>query len=214
VTDAGVTALFQLPRLTELDIRNCTGVTKTGIQPLAGKDSLRVLKIGGTGIDDSVLGVVATLKQLTGLALDNCSITDAGIAQLDGLPLADLSLYQCAKVTDEGLSFLAGYDNLQRLSLGDVAAKGSALALLPAPEKLLSLKMAQSQITDQHVVHLARFTNLATLNLSETAITDAAVQTLARLTSLKDLTMTQTGVSREGITRLREALPDCAMRSE
>ena len=37
----------------ELDLRNCRGVTKTTIEKLAEKKTLRMLKIGGEKIDDA-----------------------------------------------------------------------------------------------------------------------------------------------------------------
>ena len=214
VTDTGIATLLDLPRLTELDVRNCRGVTTSGIEQLTARKSLRVLKIGGPKIDDEVLETVARLNNLTGLSLDNCDITDAGVAKLAELPLVDLTLYQCAGVTDKGLEVLAGYTELEHLTLRDVPAKGSALAKLPHPEKLLSLNMAQSGITDAEVAGLAKMTSLESLNLSETALTDAAVDALSKLGSIRQMMLTQTGISTEGMSRLRKALPDCSIRSE
>lgn len=213
VTDAGLATLLSLPRLSELDLRNCRGVTLRGIEKLAAKKSLHTLKLGGTKIDDGVLATVGRMSNLTGLALDNCPITDAGVARLGKLPLEDFTLYQCPNVTDTGLAVLAGYKGLRRLALSDTGVNGAALEKLPHPEKLISLGMAQSPITDAQVVHLAKMTNLKKLNLSETELTDAAVDTLVKLTSLEQLTLTQTRISESGVERLRKALPKCAIRS-
>jgi Leucine-rich repeat (LRR) protein len=213
VTDAGVETLLQMPHLVELDVRNCRGVTIEGIELLADKQSLRVLKIGGPNIDDAVLKVVGTMDQLTGLDLDNCAITDAGMAHLAPLPLESLSLYQCAKVTDRGMAILEGYTDLERLKLSDVGVKGAALAKLPNPEKLTSLDLSLSLITDEQVPALAAMAGLKKLNLSQTQITDKAVDVLAKLEGLDQLIVTQTALSEEGIERLREALPECAIRT-
>ncbi|NQT37245.1 MAG: hypothetical protein HQ581_07135, partial [Planctomycetes bacterium] len=167
---------------------------------------------GGSAIDDDSLALVAEMKNLTGLALEDCFVTDEAIAKLGNLPLADLALYKCPLATDTGLAVLARYDNLRKLTLSDVGAKGSALALLPHPEKLVSLNMAQSRITDAEVAHLAKMTNLEILNLNETGITDAAVDTLSTLTSLGQLHLSQTGITEAGMERLRAALPNCAIR--
>ena len=214
VTDAGIAALLDLPQLTELDVRNCRGVTAAGIEQLSANKSLRILKIGGPKINDKILETVARLGNLTGLSLDNCDITDAGVAHLAELPLVDLTLYQCAGVTDEGLKVLAGYTELKRLTLRDVPAKGSALAKLPHPEKLLSLNMAQSAVSDAEIALLAKMTSLESLNLSETGLTDTAVDGLSKLSSVKQIMLTQTGISPEGMSRLRKALPKCSIRSE
>lgn len=215
LTDAGIGALLALPRLSELDIRNCREVTKAGIEQLAEKETLRTLKTGGPKVNDDVLAVVGGMDQIVRLSLDNCDITDAGVAGLGQVPLVDLTIYQASSVTDVGLEVLASYVDLQRLTLRDVAsAKGTALAKLPHPEKLVSLSMSQSGIGDAQVAHLARMTHLESLNLSETQLTDQAVDTLAKLTSLKELVLTQTSISEEGLNRLHGALPDCSIRSD
>ncbi|MHB8954735.1 MAG: hypothetical protein ACYC4U_17310 [Pirellulaceae bacterium] len=213
VSDDGVSALLELPQLNELDLRNCRGVTRVGIERLAGKPSLRTLKIGGASIDDEVLGIVGKMNQLATLSLYNCPITDDGVARLASLPLQELTIYQCTSISDEGLRVLGSLAELQRLTLRDVQAHGASLALLPHPEKLVDLDMAQSSITDAEAANLARFSHLASLTLSETSVTDAAVDVLSQLTSLKTLTIAQTHLSQAGISRLAAALPQCKIRT-
>lgn len=213
ITDTGIDALLALPRLSELDVRGCNGVTKKGIARLVAKKSLRTLKVGGSEIGDEALELIADMVNLRGLDLEGSSATDAGVARLGKLPLVGLTLYQCPNVTDEGLKVLANYKNLQRLTLRDVPVRGEVLALLPHPERLISLNMAQSRISDVEVSRLAKLKNLEQLNLSETAITDAAVDTLSKLSKLKKCMLTQTGISEDAIGRLRTALPHCNIRS-
>ena len=213
ISDRGVIQLLKLPQLSELDVRNCRGVTKTGIEALVGKTSLKTLKLGGGAMGDETLAVVARLNQVTTLSLDNCPITDQGLAGLAKLPLVDLTIYQCTDVTDEGLGFLRSLQDLKRLTLRDTKAKGACLALVPHPEKLLELNLAQSGLTDVEAVGLARFTKLEELVLSETGITDSAVETLKELTSLKSLTVAQTSLTEQGLRRLTDALPKCVIRT-
>jgi Leucine-rich repeat (LRR) protein len=212
VTDAGVARLLSLPNLTELDLRNCRKVTKAGIEQIGEKRSLRVLKVGGPEIDDEALELVAGMDHLTGLSLDNCDITDARVAKLDRLPMEDFTIFQCANISDEGLSVLAAYDRLQRLTLRDVAAQGTALERLPKPELLVALNMEQSGFTDAQASLLARFTGLESLNLSQTRLTDDGVEALSQLTWLKTLVLTQTSITEEGAAQLRQKLPDVSIR--
>ncbi len=212
ITDAGVESLLKLPALVELDVRNCGGVTRKGIEKMGAKKSLRTLKIGGAALGDKTLQLVAGMQNITSLAIETSPVTDAGVARLSKLPLKSLTIYQCANVTDAGLKILADHKELKQLTLRDLPAKGTVLALLPHPEKLVSLNMAQSRITDTEVVHLAKMTNLKQLNLSETAISDTALETFAKLKSLKKLIINQTAVSEEGIERLRKNLPGCEIR--
>jgi Leucine-rich repeat (LRR) protein len=209
VTDAGVAKLLALPRLTELDVRNCRGVGKATFERLAEKKSLRVLKIGGEQVDDAVLEIIGKLDQVTGLSLDNCAISDVGVAKLANLPLDNLTIYQCAQVTDEGAAIIAGMDKLTQLTLRDVGVQGAVLTKLPKPDKLVSLNLAQSKISDAQLEIVAGLTNLETLVLINTAITDAAVEPLKKLTKLKSLDLTQTGMTNEGVQKLQAALPKC-----
>jgi Leucine-rich repeat (LRR) protein len=213
ITDRGVITLLQIPQLSELDVRNCRGVTKKGIEEVVKKDSIRTLKLGGSAINDSVLALIAEMPKLTGLCLDGCELTNAGLEKIAALPIEDLELHQCPKVTDEGLNVLGNYKNLKRLTIQGTSAKCAALAKLPSPEKLVALNLVQSGITDAEVAALVAFTHLENLNLSQTAITDAAIETLSKLTSLKQLVMTQTHVTEEGAKKLRQAMPNCTIRT-
>ena len=212
MTDEGVKQLLQLPRLTEIDVRNCRGVTKAGITAMVDKQPLRVLKLGGGTIDDDVLGIVANMRQLSNLSLDNCNITDAGVSQLESLSLTTLTIFQAPRVTDEGLKVLSKFDGLKALTLRDVPANCAALAKLSHPEKIRSLNLAQSGITDEQTALLTKMTGIEKLILNETALTDASVDVLRELKTLKHFEATQTQLSPDGVARLREALPNCKIR--
>ncbi len=180
---------------------------------LVGQQSLRSLKIGGVSVDDETLAVVAKIIRISTLSVDNCPVTDGGVARLGSLPLEELTIYQCTNVSDEGLRVLDSFTNLRSLTLRDVKARGASLALLPQPEKLVALNLAQSGMTDAEVIHLTRFPHLEHLTLSETAISDAAEDTLAKLKSLRSLTIAQTRMTEGGISRLSAALPECQIRT-
>ena len=111
-------------------------MTKAALEQIARQGTVRVLKIGGPKIDDQTLGIVATMRNLVGLCLDNCDISDVGLKKLDRLSPEDLALHECPKVTDRGLEVLANYDGLRQFTLQGVGAKGASLARLPHPEKL------------------------------------------------------------------------------
>ena len=212
ITDRGVTTLLRAAKLRELDVRNCRGVTNAGIAEIAKKPTLRVLKLGGPAIDDQTLALVAGMKNLAGLTVEGGSVTDAGLGKLGVLPLEELALRDCGKVTDGGLDVLAHWPALRQLTLQGVAAKGTCLAKLPHPEILASLSLTQSGVTDAEIAGLARLAHLETLNLNQTGVSDAAVADLSRLASLKRLMINQSRISDEGAERLRKALPHCTVR--
>ena len=126
ITDHGISALIRIPELSELDVRNCRGVTRAGLEQMVGKASLRTLKVGGSAIDDAALGVVAKIGQLHTLSVDNCPVTDAGVSQLGSLPLIDLTIYQCTNVSDEGLD---------RICLGSPTCRASRSVRQPSPTR-------------------------------------------------------------------------------
>jgi Leucine-rich repeat (LRR) protein len=212
ISDTGIETLLQLPALSELDVRGCRNVSKTGLENFRDKTSLRVLKIGSTKIDDEVLALVAEMTNITSLALDTCNITDAGVTKLDKLPLTSFTVFQCSDVNDKGLKVLANYPDLSQLTLRDVPAKCACLALLPHPERITSLTLGQSNISDSEAAVLSKMTSLQKLDLSITGVTDGVVETLGQLKKLKQLTISETGISEEGVHKLKAALPDCAIR--
>lgn len=213
ISDTGIEELLQLSSLSELDVRGCRNISKAGLEKFRDKASLRVLKIGSPKIDDEVMALVGTMTGITSLALDTCNITDAGVAKLDKLPLTSFTVFQCSDVNDEGLRVLRNYPDLAQLTLRDVPAKCACLSLLPHPEKLTSLTLGQSNISDSEAAVLSKMTNLQKLDLSITDVTDGVIDTLSQLKNLKQLTITETGIGEEGVQKLTAALPDCAIRS-
>jgi Leucine-rich repeat (LRR) protein len=215
VSDKAMEALAQMPSLRAVRLVGSnisdTGI-ETGLENFRDKTSLRVLKIGSTKIDDEVLALVAEMTNITSLALDTCNITDAGVTKLDKLPLTSFTVFQCSDVNDKGLKVLANYPDLSQLTLRDVPAKCACLALLPHPERITSLTLGQSNISDSEAAVLSKMTSLQKLDLSITGVTDGVVETLGQLKKLKQLTISETGISEEGVHKLKAALPDCAIR--
>ena len=78
----------------------------------------------------------------------------------------------------------------------------------------MTSRHGSASISDAEAAVLSNMPNLERLDLSITSVTDGIVQTLCQLNRLKQLTITETGISEDGMNRIREALPDCALRSE
>jgi uncharacterized membrane protein len=87
------------------------------------------------------------------------------------------------KITDAGLAYVAGMDNLERLHLENTG------------------------ITDEGLSHLGRLSKLEYLNLYGTKVTDAGLAKLANNKALKKLFVWQTAVTPAGAKKLEEALP-------
>ena len=71
------------------------------------------------------------------------------------------------------------------------------------------LDLADTQITDAGLAHLAGLTELKTLSLDGTQITDAGLVHLKGLKGLEKLDLYSTKVTAAGVKKLQAALPKC-----
>jgi hypothetical protein len=69
--------------------------------------------------------------------------------------------------------------------------------------------LAHCEFSEDALFHLAELPNLTTLLIHDSTISDSAVPHLARLHGLKELHISNTNITKEGVTRLRDALPKC-----
>jgi len=98
VTDAGVAYLSKLDKLCELDICRWKGITDAGLSQIKHL-RLQQLDVAGCGLDDAALSVLGGIERLQVLDLsDNPDVTDAGISYLKGLiHLTVLDISSCPR---------------------------------------------------------------------------------------------------------------------
>ena len=113
------------------------------------------------------------------------------------------------KVTDAGLAQLEGLPDLDTLNLGGAKIDGSGVAHLRESKKLKWLSLECTQVDDAGVVNLAGYSELAYLNLLSTPVTDAAVDVLVKLPRLEMVVVSGTKMTEAGVEKLRKALPSC-----
>ena len=200
-----------LPELTVLDLRGCASVNAVGLEYLVASPGLRVLKLGGYGVNDAALAVVRRIARLQSFSVEDCGVTNAGLALLVGLPLEELTVFRCLGVNDRGLAVLASFPGLRRLSLRDTPVDGSGLSHLRNKAALVSLNLSQTHIGDDTLSTLRQYTKLERLDIRETTIGDDALDSLRELTGLESLRIDQTGITPAGVESLRAALPDCTI---
>ncbi len=155
---------------------------------LAGNISDEKLAIVGQFPRLEELDFVATRPTIEGhghrLPLSRTSVSDAGLAHVDGLTrLKELDI-SCTLITDGGLLHLIGMTRLQDLDLSG------------------------TDVSDAGLVHLARMTSLQHLDLHETKVTNAGLVHLKGLKSLRSLDLFGTEVDDFGAQELRRALPN------
>jgi hypothetical protein len=111
-------------------------------------------------------------------------------------------------VTDAVIDDVNNLKHLETLGLGPSELDDSLLARLE-PNRITSLGLAGTRITDKGIADLTRFENLVCLDLNHTRISDASVAHLRRLGKLQYLFIEGTGITDDGERQLREQFPKC-----
>lgn len=173
--DAGVDLIFS------------TGVPRenaSGFQPFASDTVVRV-QSGATKINDETLNKVRDLNLELNLVLNECAITDAGLAKLQGMPNVRWLQLRSTKITNDGVKYLKGMD-LETVDLSVTKVDDAGLATMVASD----------------------FPNLKDMAIEGTGITDAGLAHLGDFKSLEFLSIAGTNVSKDGLSKLRAKLPN------
>jgi len=182
ITDTGAEHLSRLHALEELDINGCSNVGSYSL----GNAFAKMKKL--TSLDVSYCpGVLRTswqgcIQSLKRLDLCYSAVRDSHLAKLTDLPnLEELNFDSCL-VGDWSIAHLA--DN----------------CVVP---NLTSLDLADTELTDLGMVHLAKFKNLKRLSLFYCNISNGGLRHLAKLTSLEVLNLDSREIGDEGLWHLR-----------
>ncbi|MDA1050480.1 MAG: hypothetical protein O3C40_08365 [Planctomycetota bacterium] len=200
-------------------------VTDSDLQTLVALHNLQSLDLSGSSVTDDGLQHLSTLTQLTVLNLSGTRVTDAGLENLHGLEsLANLWLRQTNVTDDARLGLMVRLTKLRMLdqmtssqnstgaglNLHGAKASEAGFRLLAQMDELVDLNLAQTSITDDDLELLASL-KLISLDLRHTTVTDAGLLRLEALTSLQYLHLEETQVTQDGVERLAEKLPRCAV---
>jgi hypothetical protein len=127
---------------------------------------------------------------------------------------ADSKLYRFTALNvakefgDTGLEPLAPIaDKIASLDLARSKVTDAGLKTVAAMKNLTELRLDGTGITDAGLDHLKGLAALEYLNLYNTKVTDAGIQKLAGLPKLKALYLWQTGVTKAGVAQLKSKLP-------
>lgn len=198
--------LDEMVNLVALDIEN--GVQNDSL--LFHLKSLRNLKslYLGWGMTDTGLATISCLSNLKMLYLAHASITDEGLTYITGfdnleiLILGGIRSATETHITDRGLTRLAELTNLRELYLGCSDISGSGLGYLSGLDKLEYLNLFATNVDDGGLRYLLQLDNLVSLNLCGTEITDAGVAILAQLPRLNKLNVGFTNITDHGLMEL------------
>jgi hypothetical protein len=140
-------------------------------------------------ITDPLLLRIGQINQDLGLMLNNCPITDRGLAALEGKHNLRWLELRMTKITDEGIKHLRGMD-------------------------LESLDLSTTNIDDAGLANLGEisFPNLRTLALEHLRnVSDDGISHLSNFKALEFLLVTGTKVTPTGIRHLKGKLPQLSV---
>jgi hypothetical protein len=212
--------------LSVLFVTGCGGSSEPAAKPPGGSPAMpeaslamQVQDVRDGHADQIVLAKSAVsdadLAQLEGLAglrvlkLQMGSVTDAGMPHLARLEnLEELALWK-SPISDAGLTELAGLKKIKGLNLPDSTITDAGLALVAESfPKLDLLRIGSSQITDAGLAHVAKIKNDLQFHLIGAQITDAGIEHLQGMTNLQSFYLDGGQATDEGLAALIKALPN------
>jgi hypothetical protein len=143
-------------------------------------------------------------------ALDKVNATGASLMPIaaDGKTYRFTALNVAKEFTDAGLAPLAPIaDKVVSLDLARTKVTDAGLAAVAAMKNLTELHLEGTAVTDAGLDHLKGLAALEYLNLYNTKVTDKGLTTIAGLSKLKSLYLWQSGVTKAGVTALKAKLP-------
>ena len=217
VSDDGVTYLNRLSALNALDLNGCSniGSVKLG-EVLKSLENLETLDVSYCPriLRSSWQGKINKLR-----SLDLCysGVKNSHLARLSNLPLLEEINLDSCPVGDWSLAHLADNNvvpNLKSLDLADTDITDRALVHVAKLKKLEHLSLFYCEISNTGLQHLSQMESLQVLNLDSRDIGDTGMYYLRNLKNLKCLDIfsgrvTDTGCSHIAKIKSLETLELC-----
>ncbi len=223
LADEAIYSIPKLPSLTQLTIENCplTGIslghlatacpkleklilvkvplTIEGLQEIGAIHSLKSLTLAESDVTTDGLGYLNDLTQLQEIHLYRSSINDVGLEHLSKHPLLENLPLLGMSITDAGMAHLSVLHELKEVDLEQTGIGDQGLQHIQS-QKLESLRLNYTLITDAGASQLTRFPRLRILELGHTKITDACIPELAKLPQLEVLMLGMTAITDEALS--------------
>ncbi|MCA9127070.1 MAG: hypothetical protein KDB22_08290 [Planctomycetales bacterium] len=211
VDDDGLAGLGKCDQLVLLAVDGLW-ISEVGLAKLAAPEELQELYLAQTLVEDLALQDIAKMKSLRKLRLAGTGVSDAGIGLLETLPLEELDLSECSKLSDEVMASIGKMTSLKRLNLWRNAITDEGVAHLSALTNMEWLNLDNTRLSDSGMPALASMKKCTFMHLGSTGITDQGLLHLYGIKSLKDLKVTRTAVTEQGAQGVRDAIPGVAVQ--
>lgn len=189
ITDEDLQYIGEMTNLTKLEITSCANISDEGVAYLRGLKNLDTIQLSKTRITDKSIDVLTPLKRLRSLELFNTQVTDDGIAKLKALPIVEIGLEGCPRITDNALKPLAAKGKLTHVNVSETNISDNGLICLRSCKNLNTLRAGECRnITDAAVTFVAdNLPHLHYLDVSGTKVSKRSIPTMLRLKDLHDL---------------------------
>jgi len=172
--------ISKLTKLRKVQL-SFSNVSDDGVMYLENSTSIRSLSLDSRMVTDEGLGYLTKLKDMEELDLFGARITDVGAKMLRHMPRLKTLELCGGGITDVGVKHIGdACAELTLLNLGqNFRITDAAVPSLLRLEKLGSLNLQYSRITNEGVSQLSRLTNLTALALKGcNRVSHAAVEEL------------------------------------
>jgi hypothetical protein len=231
IGDADCMAIGRMANLEKLNLLGCSKITNAGIKNLAPLRKLRELDLNFIPISDEAMDVIAGMTELRLLLLGETQVTNVGFKKLATLIRLE-GLGVPPGVTDQGLSILGNFPQLNGLSLKGhqittlsvaglqklpkliyffvVGATDENLQKMKSLTQLRGLELNMGQLTEQGFQILQEYNWLQTIGYTNApGFDDAVLMRLSENSNLQSVTFDKSSsVSPKGIENFRAARPD------
>jgi hypothetical protein len=147
-TDAVLADIAKHPEIGSFQALDGSACTVKGFTLLQNLPHLRRLTLNKSGVTDKELVPIAGCKELRELVIPESTLTDAGLAEVEKLPLlVKLDVSDAAKVTDKGLAHIVKLERLEELFLNKTSITDKGLMELRPLEGLRSLSVGGTKVT-------------------------------------------------------------------
>ena len=164
-----------------------------------------VVEINLRGVaDDDIMRSIRHLTKIKILYISSCEVTDNGLSYLDSfLELEKLHLAN-TRVTDHGFRHLEKLVKLRELTLFDTQITDLGVSYIASLRQLEELTLDRDRISDTGLLTLKGLTRLRLLGLSNArGVTDVGMAAVRLMAKLEHIRLNGTGITDSGLEALK-----------
>ena len=150
---ACLAALQDCTQLELLDLQDCNKIPVADWSTLQNFKKLKMLRLWGPTVDNSVLDFVKAASSLKILSLEATNVGADGLAKVASLPIQEL-LSNAPNIDTDALAHVANLKNLAKLELRNVAVGNKGMAHLAGLKELKVLDLSETAVGDKGLEHL------------------------------------------------------------